>query len=45
MAMIVKHVECRKCGKRFSLTVPDKMSAIGIRILSVCSACRDDRRQ
>ena len=40
MAMITKHVRCKKCGQLFPLTHPEKLSDTGLSVISVCKMCR-----
>ena len=36
MAMITRHVRCKKCGQLFPLTYPEKLSDIGLSVISIC---------
>ena len=38
--MVMRQVRCRRCRKKFQLSVPEKMSRIGVEVLSVCAVCR-----
>lgn len=40
MAMITRHVRCKKCGQPFPLTYPEKLSDIGLSVISICKMCR-----
>lgn len=40
MAMITRHVRCKKCGQLFPLTHPEKLSDIGLCVISICKMCR-----
>lgn len=40
MAMITRHVRCKKCGQLFPLTYPEKLSDIGLSVISICKMCR-----
>lgn len=38
--MITRYVRCKKCGQLFPLTYPEKLSAIGLSVISICKMCR-----
>ena len=38
--MITRQVRCKKCGKMFPLTYPEKLSDIGRDVISYCPPCR-----
>lgn len=40
MAMITRHVRCKKCGQLFPLTYPEKLSDIGLSVISICKMFR-----
>lgn len=37
--MITRQVRCKKCGKMFPLTYPEKLSDIGRDVISYCPPC------
>ena len=37
--MVTHQVRCKKCGKMFSLTYPEKLSDIGRDVISYCPPC------
>ena len=37
--MITRQVRCKKCGKMFPLTYPEKLSDIGRDFISYCPPC------
>ena len=37
--MITRQVRCKKCGVLFPLTYPEKLSDIGLDVISYCPAC------
>jgi hypothetical protein len=39
--MVTRQVRCRKCGTMTVLTYPDKLSDIGLKVISLCQACRE----
>lgn len=38
--MITRYVRCKKCGQLFPLTYPEKLSDIGLSVISICKMCR-----
>ena len=34
--MITRQVRCKKCGEMFPLTYPEKLSDIGLSVISIC---------
>lgn len=38
--MITRYVRCKKCGQLFQLTYPEKLSDIGLSVISICKMCR-----
>lgn len=39
MSMVIRKVQCKKCGEVFRQTYPEGLSPMGLSVISYCPAC------